>query len=355
LGVGPKAEKWPRPAKIRYRSPVASLRQDPTTNEWVILAPQRARRPGSGQGSAREPLPSLDPACPFCPGNEGRTPPEILRVPEGQRWEIRVFPNLYPALEPGGTTERRGEAGLREMEGVGHHEVVVESPRHDERPDEMSVGALMAVLTTWRDRYEVLKRDPSVRAIIVFKNFGTAAGTSLIHPHSQILATPVYPPDSLRRYEVGTRYYDDTGRCVYLDLLERERQARVRLVAESDDFVAVAPFAGRVPFETWVAPRVHQPSFDRLDDDSVPGLAGMLRDVLGALRRAADDPDYNLVLYSAPALEETKPFFQWHIRILPRMSTMAGFELATGMTINTLPPEDAAQQLREAMARASLD
>jgi UDPglucose--hexose-1-phosphate uridylyltransferase len=110
-----------------------------------------------------------------------------------------------------------------------------------------------------------------------------------------------------------------------------------------------------VAFETWVAPRVHQPSFDRLDDDAVPGLAGMLRDLLGALRRAADDPDYNLVLYSAPALEETKPFFQWHIRILPRMATLAGFELATGMTINSLPPEDAAEQLREAMARASLD
>jgi UDPglucose--hexose-1-phosphate uridylyltransferase len=337
-----------------YRSEeMASLRQDPTTNEWVILAPHRGQRPKADRSVGREPLPPLDPGCPFCPGNEDRTPPEILRMPEGPRWDIRVFPNLYPALESGGTTERRGEPGAREMEGVGFHEVVVESARHDERMDEMSPQAIAAVIGIWRERYRTLKADSSVRAVIVFKNFGPAAGTSLIHPHSQILATPVFPPDSLRRYEVGTRYFDDTGHCVYMDLLDRERRAGVRVVSETEDFVAVAPFASRVPFETWIAPKVQESSFDRLGDDRVPALAGMLRDLLGALRRAADDPDYNLVLYSAPALEETKPFFQWHFRLLPRMTTMAGFELATGMSINTLPPEDAAASLREAMAGAA--
>jgi UDPglucose--hexose-1-phosphate uridylyltransferase len=276
-------------------------------------------------------------------------------VPDGPRWDIRAFANLYPALESGGTTERRGVPGAREMAGVGFHEVVVESPRHDGRMDEMPADAIAAVISTWRGRYRALKADPSVRAVIVFKNFGPAAGTSLIHPHSQILATPVFPPDSLQRYEVGTRYFDDTGHCVYMDLLDREQRAGVRLVSETDDFVAVAPFAARVPFETWVAPKVQESSFDRLDDGRLPALAGMLRDLLGALRRAAGDPDYNLVLYSAPALEETKPFFQWHFRLLPRMATMAGFELATGMSINTLPPEDAAAMLREAMAGATLD
>lgn len=329
---------------------MATLRQDPTTNEWVILAPQRGRRPGSGRVAVREPLPAVDPGCPFCPGNEDRTPPELLRVPNGPRWEIRAFANLYPALEPGPTPDRRGEPGFREMDGVGHHEVVVESPRHDERMDEISPDALAEVIRTWRERYRTLKSDPAVRSIIVFKNFGTGAGTSLIHPHSQILATPILPPDALRRYEVAARYHDDTGRCVYTDLLERERQAGIRLVAESETFLGVVPFAARVPFETWLAPRAQQSSFERLDDGDLPELAGMLRDLLAALRRAADDPDYNLVLYSAPALEETKPFFQWHLRLLPRMATMAGFELATGMTINPVPPEDAASRLRQAMA-----
>ena len=334
---------------------MSTLRQDPTTKEWVILAPQRALRPGAAERLAREPLGPRDPACPFCRGNEHLTPPEILRIPDSDTWDIRVVPNLYPALEGQGPPERSGEPGTREMQGVGHHEVVVESPRHDGRMDEMPVEAIAPVITTWRERYRALKADPAIREVIVFKNFGPGAGTSLLHPHSQILATPVFPPESLRRYEVATRYYDDTGRCVYADLLDREQRAGTRVVAESEEFVAVAPFAARMPFETWIAPTAHESGFERLDDGRVPGLASMLRGVLGALRRAAGDPDFNLVLYSAPAHEEAKPFFQWHFRLLPRVSTAAGFELATGMAINSLPPEEGASRLREAMAGAALD
>jgi UDPglucose--hexose-1-phosphate uridylyltransferase len=165
----------------------------------------------------------------------------------------------------------------------------------------------------------------------------------------------VFPPESLHRYQVATRYFDDTGRCVYADLIDSERRSGVRIVAESGDFVALAPFASRVPYETWIAPTAHESSFERLADGRAPALAAMLRDVLGALRRAADDPDYNLVLYSAPAHEASKPFFQWHFRLLPRIATMAGFELATGMAINTVPPEEAAAALREATAVASRD
>ena len=261
-----------------------------------------------------------------------------------------MVPNRYPALTPDGETHRRGEPLAREMDGVGYHEVVIESPQHDERLDEMPLERLEGVVATWRDRYRTLAADPHVKAVIVFKNFGERAGTSLVHTHSQILATPVIPPDALRRYAVATRYFDDTGRCVYLDLLDRELETTERVVAQRPGLVAVAPFASRVPYETWVAPRTPRPSFASLQDGEIRELADLLRDLVAALRHGAGDPDYNLVIHSAPAGEESKPFFLWHLRVLPRIVTPAGFELGSGMSINCVAPEDAARRLREAVA-----
>lgn len=329
---------------------MSTLRQDPTTNEWVILAPERGARPLAVQPDRLSTSPH-DPTCPFCPGNENLTPPEIDRRPAQGGWQIRVFPNLFPALSPDGSTERRGEPCAREMEGVGRHEVIVESPLHDERLEDMPVDRLATVLQVWRDRYRALIAEPWAKAVVVFKNFGPRAGTSLVHPHSQILATPVVPPDTLHRYAVATRYHDDTGRCVYLDLIEREIESRERLVAERSAFVAVAPFAATLPYETWIAPRTRQPSFGQVRDEELAELADILRDVVAGLRRAAGDPDYNLVVQSAPVTEESKPFFMWHLRVLPRLVTPAGFELGSGMSINLVPPERAAEEIRAALAR----
>lgn len=334
---------------------MATLRQDPTTKEWIILAPRRADRPAAPPVFSRPSLPSRDDHCPFCPGNEHMTPPEISRVTVDGAWDQRVVPNLFAALEPGGSLERQDAAGLfGEMAGVGSHEVIVESPLHAERMDEMPLDRLTRVIGLWRDRYVTLKADPATKGVIVFKNFGERAGTSLVHPHSQIVATPVFPPDSLRRYAVATRYYDDTGHCVYDDLLEAELRREDRLVARVDGFAAVAPFAARVPFETWIMPLEHQTSFGHLRDDLTPALAELLRGVLGALRRVAGDPDFNVVVQSAPSHEEWKPFFLWHLRILPRLATAAGFEQGSGMFINTVAPEASAQLLREAMAGARM-
>jgi UDPglucose--hexose-1-phosphate uridylyltransferase len=327
---------------------MGSLRQDPTTNEWVILAPERAARKPV-DCPTRPPAPPHDPGCAFCPGNEGLTPPEIWRSPGAGPWEQRVVPNLFPAVAPGGTTERRGERTRREMAGVGAHEVVIESPVHDERLDEMSSERLSGVVATWRERYRRLAREPWVKAIVVFKNFGERAGTSLEHPHSQILATPVVPPDALHRYAVATRYHDDTGHCVYLDLLDREQEDGTRLIAERGRFGAMVPFASQLPYETWIIPRILQPSFGELRDEDVPDLAELLRDSVAAIRRSADDPDYNLVVQSSPVGQELAPVFQWHLRILPRTVTSAGFELGSGMSINTVAPEAAAESLRAAL------
>jgi UDPglucose--hexose-1-phosphate uridylyltransferase len=331
---------------------VTVLRQDATTNEWVIMAPDRAARPHEEQPAPRPPLPSHAADCPFCRGNEHMTPPEIGRAPAEAGWEQRVFPNLFPALTPEGSTERRGPPGERETDGVGWHEVVVESPRHDERMDEMPVERILSVLRIWRDRYVELRDRPSVKAVIVFRNFGFRAGTSLVHPHSQILAVPVFPPDHLHRYQVATRYFDDTGHCAYVDVVHQMLRERTRLVAERGSLVAFAPFAAAVPFETWIAPTSHQTSFGLCPDPDLADLAALLRDVLEALRHSAGDPDYNLVVDSAPSIEESKPFFLWHIRVLPRLTTPAGFELGSGMSINPVLPEDAAGMLRGVLATA---
>jgi UDPglucose--hexose-1-phosphate uridylyltransferase len=326
------------------------LRQDATTNEWVIMSPERAARPRDERAVSRPALPARAPDCPVCPGNEHMTPPEIARVPAGSEWEQRVFPNRFPALSPEGSTERRGPPGERETDGLGWHEVVVESPRHDERMEEMAVERILSVLRTWRDRYLDLRDRPSVKAVVLFRNFGDGAGTSLVHPHSQILAVPVFPPDQLHRYQVATRYFDDTGHCAYVDVVQQMLRERTRLVAERGSMVAFAPFAASLPFETWIAPLAHQTSFGLCSDGDLADLASLLRDVLEALRHSAGDPDYNLVVDSAPAIEESKPFFLWHIRVLPRMTTAAGFELGSGMSINPVLPEDSAGMLRDALA-----
>lgn len=331
------------------------FRRDPTSNEWVILAPRRFNRPHAPSPEGREARVERDPACPFCPGNEHETPPEIMRRPSedtGRPWQLRVFPNLYAAVSPDGDENRDGEGPFQEMRGRGAHEVVVESPRHDARLDEMRVEATSAMLDVWRERYSELLRRPEIRAVIVFKNFGAGAGTSLLHPHCQIVGVPVYPPQWMHALNISLRYFDRTGRSVYEDVVTGEREAGVRVVAQTGGFIVFCPFASKTPFETWILPTAHQSSFGDLTDDEIPVLAELMRDVLGRLRAAAGDPDFNLVVYSAPADAAEVRLFRWHLRLVPRITLPAGFEMGSGMSINTLMPEDAAEALRSATVPA---
>jgi len=332
---------------------MSTLRQDPTTRQWAILATRRGDRPHRDVVVPRPVLPEFDPGCPFCPGNEDQTPPEIMRVPPGDGWGVRVVPNMYAALSGDGTAVRSGEPMFREMPGIGSHEVVVETPRHDGRPDEMSVDDVARVVWVWRERYRALIERPDIRAVVVFKNFGALAGTSLTHPHSQIVATPVFLPRLLRRLDVATRHYDEYGECVYDQLIEAETKAEVRIVDEQGGFVAFEPWAAQTPFETWIAPTVHQGSFGDLDDEGIRGLAAVLIRTLTALRTACGDPDYNVVMYSAPTDGgHANTVFHWHLKLIPRLSTQAGFEIGSGMAINTVAPEEAAQALRDALEHA---
>jgi len=191
--------------------------------------------------------------------------------------------------------------------------------------------------------------------VVVFKNFGPLAGTSLVHPHSQIVAVPVFLPRLLRRLEVARRYLDENGTSLYDDLLAAERKAGERIIEERGRFVALEPWASESPFETWIVPTTHEPSFRQLADEDIPDLARLLTRVLGAIRRACADPDLNVVVSSAPADGEREYGYVWHLRILPKLSTPAGFEIGSGMSINTVPPEDAALALRSALAEAEWD
>jgi UDPglucose--hexose-1-phosphate uridylyltransferase len=295
----------------------------------------------------RPELPRHESSCPFCPGNEDQTPPEIARLPEGSEWRVRVVPNMYGALVGDGPVQRTGSLMFREMPGIGSHEVVIESPRHDARLDEMTHRDVAEIVEVWRSRYRELIARPEIRAVVVFKNFGALAGTSLAHPHSQVVATPVFLPRLLRRLDVATRYFDDNGVCVYDDIIAAERQAELRIVDECGTFLAFEPFASGSPYETWVLPTFHQGSIGDLADEDVDDLACILVRTLGAIRRACGDPDLNLVVYSAPSNGHTNEVFHWHVKVLPRISTPAGFEIGSAMSINTVPPEDAAAALRD--------
>jgi UDPglucose--hexose-1-phosphate uridylyltransferase len=327
------------------------IRQDATTKMWVIIAPERGRRPHDfRRATAARVLPEHEPSCPFCPGNEATTPPEVWRVsdPQGTGWGVCVIPNKFAALA-GAAAPRRREAGplFREMDGVGAHEVIIETPVHNRLMPLMTDAEIERVLLAYQARFEVLRADPRVRYIIIFKNHGEQAGTSLDHPHSQLVATPIAPLQVRRTFEVAIGHYDDTGRCLYADLIEAELAAGVRLVQETADFVVFHPFASRVPFETWITPKRYQPSFGQASRGELATLAPVLRGTLRALYTALGNPDFNYIVHSAPVDDESKHYYLWHIQILPRVSPIAGFELGSGMSITTVLPEASAAHMRE--------
>ena len=327
------------------------LRQDPTTKDWVIIATDRGKRPDDfHKAVAESSLPTHDPACPFCPGQEDLTPPETIRYPKDSHldWRVRVVPNKYAAVGLNVEPYRRETAHFfREMGGVGHHEVIIETPHHDRSLSRMTTAEVELVLQACHERYCAFKQDLQVKSIVLFKNHGERAGTSLIHPHSQIVGTPVAPLLIRKKYEVAISHFDDTGRCLYRDLVDEERSAKVRILFESTRFVAFHPFASRVPFETWIAPKYEESTFGHVKPGHLAELADVLRRTLKALDEALGDPDFNYILHSAPPEDETKHYFLWHIQILPRVTTIAGFELGSGIFINTILPEDAAVHLRK--------
>ncbi len=330
------------------------LRQDYATKEWVIIATERARRPEEFAKSREEPvrLPERDPHCPFCPGNEQMTPPEVLAlrdgaVPDGPGWLVRVIPNKFPALIPDGRPHRSRSGIYLRMEGVGFHEVVIETPRHDQTLALLSPQEMERVVAVYRERYRQLNENPCNELILIFRNQGKQAGTSLIHPHSQIVATPIVPPAVRRSLYEAERYYDALGRCVICDIIDYELRVQERIVSDDPEFVTVVPFAAQVPFELLIIPKLHQASFGELLDDQIPSFSGVVRGALRKLYFALKNPDYNFAIFTAPHYTQGEPHSHWYLRIRPRLTTPAGFEMGSQIYINVSLPEENAQFLRQ--------
>jgi UDPglucose--hexose-1-phosphate uridylyltransferase len=331
---------------------MSQLRFDVTTADWVVFAPSRALRPHRQMQPEGMPLATTGAGCPFCPGNETFTPPEIYSVRggggDGRGWRVRVVANKFPALRIEESPHRRQDGpSFQFMGGCGAHEVIIESPDHAVFLAQQPVEQTELVLRTLQLRHQDLMGDRRFQTIVLFKNHGAAAGTSLAHPHWQLIATPVVPRLLRQKHTVATEHFDHSGDCLYCVLLEQEMAAGKRILAANDHFVALLPYASHLPFETWIMPRCHQASFALVARERLRPLAELLKNVLLKLYTALDNPDFNLTIDSVARGDEDKEYFLWHIRILPRLTTPAGFELGSGMSINTVMPEDAAAFLGE--------
>lgn len=329
------------------------LRQDPATKQWVIIATERAKRPHDFMRTeAPIDLPAYKEDCPFCPGNERLTPPEDMAYRQGDGangpgWWVRVVPNKFSALVPEGSLSRKVEDGFfRKMDGVGKHEVIIEIPQHNQCIPLMEQRQVEEVVLAYRDRYLSLREDPRFKLILIFKNHGQRAGTSLEHPHSQLVAMPIVPLSIRYRFERATSHFDDQGTCVYCDVLDEILRTRSRLIQESKGFIVFHPFASRTPFETWIIPKKHHASFGSISIDEAKEFARVLKLTLGQLFKGLNNPDYNYIIQTAPIKDEQEDYFHWHLQILPRLVTPAGFELGSGVFINTALPEETAAFIR---------
>jgi len=318
----------------------------------VILAAERAARPSD---FAEAPPHEEGRFCPFCPGNEGATPHELLRrraadAEGAEAWSVRVFPNRYPALRIEGELVRAAHGLFDRISGVGAHEVIVETPRHDLAFADMSIDGIAEVLRVWRDRIVDLSRDERLAYVSVFKNQGAAAGATLVHEHSQLLALPEVPRDVAIEAELGADHWRRKQRCLTCDIIRQERGEGVRIVNEGERFVAVCPWASPTPFLVWILPKAHASHFDSSSDDLLAALAGTLRSVLRKVGEALEQPSYNLALSSGPLRGEPSPSAHWRLEVAPAVTTSGGFERASGCWINSTPPEEAAAFLRKVAA-----
>ena len=330
---------------------MSELRRDPIGGRWVIVQTDNPKGPADFE---IEKDPETDPQkCPFCPDHEDQTPPELLvnrsaGAANGPGWSLRTVPNKFPALKIEGDIDREGVGMFDMMNGVGAHEVIIETPDHTKELSELSQEEVEAVIWAYKSRCLDLRKDKRFEYILLFKNHGKAAGASLSHPHTQLIALPMIPKNVQEELHGAQHHYEYKDRCVYCDMVRQEESFEKNMVVSSDAYVAFCPHASRFAFETWIMPKEHFASFDYIEPNMVADLAGILKNVLARVRKVLKAPAYNFVIHTSPIKNSIMEEYHWHIEIMPKLIKTAGFEWGTGFYINPTPPELAAKHLKAA-------
>ncbi len=328
---------------------MAEIRNDPVTGRWIIASTDNPMEPADFESEPQRPGSGN---CPFCLGNEGLTPPEISArrpaggAPNGPGWTVRVVPNKFPALRIEGDLNRTGVGIYDAMNGIGAHEVIIETPDHLKHLADFEPPEMLPVLEMVQERFADLRKDKRFRYLLIFKNYGETAGASLSHPHTQLIALPIVPKRVLEEIRRADAYFDQKNRCLFCDIIHQEREERERLVLETDRMICFAPYASRAPFELWIMPKDHGADFTQLGPEPLADLGKILKEVLNRMKQVLRDPSYNFMLHTSPLEASHHEGYHWHLEIMPRLTRVAGFEWGSGFYINPTPPELAARHLR---------
>jgi len=331
---------------------MSQFRQNPITKQWVLIAPMRAKRPEDFRTfSVMAGVPEIDPACVFCPGNEDKNPDlcdDVCRIPNSPDWQLRVIPNKYKSLDFG--KDYINHDFYNSRAGFGDHEVII-TRKHNEPVALQSTQLIALSLENFRDRIVELSKNEKTAYVQIFHNHGRDAGASLVHPHYQLMSTPMVPPHIHAEISGAYHYFQDNRVCVYCAIMKEEARLKDRLVYEDDHFMVISAYASRSPFETWILPKRHSARYEEITSEEIKHLSYALKRVLGSLYTKLSDPSLNFYFHTMPIKRDRitmheEGSYHWHLTVFPRLTIWAGFEFATGIPVNPMPPEETAKFLR---------
>ncbi|HEY9069566.1 MAG TPA: galactose-1-phosphate uridylyltransferase [Candidatus Ozemobacteraceae bacterium] len=326
------------------------LRKDPVLKQWVIISPERGKRPHDFPVPAATPDEPAD--CPFCEGHETMTPAETMAFRKAgtasneRGWWVRIIPDRDPILVPSGDSGREGIGMFDAMNSIGIHEVLVETPNHNQTLQSIPIDMVREVIWAYKQRLLEIKKNPRFKHMMIVKNSGRGV-SNFSHAHSHIIATPIIPKRIEEELDGAREYFHYHDRCIFCDILRQETEQASRIIAQDQYFMAFCPFASRFPFEIEITPKAHQPFFENIDNEHVHAFAAILQTALRRMETLLPGIPYNFVLHTSPCSDAYRDFYHWHLEIIPKLTNVAGFEWGSGFYINPTPPEDAAGMLRE--------